>query len=311
MNSQPHNMAASVHDRLLNGSRARGEDFQFILQRYAAERFLFRLGESKYRDQYVLKGAMLFALWGGSIYRPTRDLDFTGYGENEAEAVVACFREICDLAVSDDGLQFNGSTLTAEPIRDNAEYNGLRVRFQTKLGSARIPMQIDIGFGNAIEPQPCEVKYPTLLNGASPRIRAYPPEAVVAEKLHALVVLGEANTRMKDLYDLYVIASQFDFDGVTSRERSERHFSEDVPSIGAGLPVGLATRFFNDEDRSAKWRSYCDRNTLPGAPRDLRQVGERLGLFLSPVWSALAGHSPTPRRWPAGGPWKSDEGTHE
>jgi hypothetical protein len=207
LNSQPHNMAASVHDRLLNGSRTRGEDFQFILQRYAAERFLYRLGESTYRDRYVLKGAMLFALWGGSIYRPTRDLDFTGYGDNEAEAVLASLREICDLAVPDDGLTFDSSTLAAEPIRDTAEYNGLRVRFQAKLGSARLAMQIDIGFGNAIEPQPCEVEYPTLLDGASPRIRAYPPEAVVAEKLHALVVLGEANSRMKDLYDLHVIAS--------------------------------------------------------------------------------------------------------
>ena len=112
-------MAAAVHGRLLSGSRTRGEDFQFTLQRYAAERFLFRLGESKYRDQYVLKGAMLFALWGGSTYRPTRDLDFTGYGDNEAEVVLASLREICDLAVPDDGLTFDGSTLTAEAIRDN------------------------------------------------------------------------------------------------------------------------------------------------------------------------------------------------
>lgn len=144
-------------------------------------------------------------------------------------------------------------------------------------------------------------EYPTLLDGASPRIRAYPPEAVVAEKLHALVVLGEANTRMKDFYDLYVIGSQFDFDGATLARAVQATFQRRRTEIGAALPVGLAARSFNDESRSAKWRVYCDRNTLPGAPRDFQQVGERLALFLSPIWGALAGHDATLGGWPAGG----------
>jgi hypothetical protein len=177
MTRRPTNVAASVHARLLNRSRESGEDFQFLLQRYAAERFLYRLGESPHREAYVLKGAMLFALWGGSIYRATRDLDFTGYGASATGEVLDALREVCAVAVPDDGLAFGAETVRAEAIRDEAEYDGLRIRFEAKLGAARIPMQIDVGFGNAIEPPAVEVEYPTLLDAprrVSVRTRARP-----------------------------------------------------------------------------------------------------------------------------------------
>jgi hypothetical protein len=219
------NFAASVHDRLLNRSRDRGEDFSFVLHRYAAERFLYRLGLSTHREQLVLKGAMLFAVWGGSAYRPTRDLDFTGYGDSEADVVLSCFREICDLDVPDDALVFDSSTLTSEQIRDDAEYDGLRVRLSVTLGRARIPLRIDIGFGNAIEPRPNNVEYPTLLDGPAPRIRTYPPEAVIAEKFHCMVRFGERNSRLKDFYDLYVLAHEFPFAGVPGPRQAIRRRS--------------------------------------------------------------------------------------
>jgi len=207
------NVAASVRDRLLVRSRETGEDFQFLLQRYAAERFLYRLGLSQQRSQYVLKGAMLFALWGGPVYRPTHDLDFTGYGSSKAEDVLAAFREICAIEVADGGLIFETGATKAQPIRDETEYHGLRVTFQARLATARIPMQIDVGFGNAIEPPAGDVRYPTLLDAPAPDIRAYPQEAVVAEKLHAIVTLGERTSRMKDFYDLHALAMQFSFEG--------------------------------------------------------------------------------------------------
>ena len=175
------NVAASVRDRLLRRSRESGEDFQFLLQRYATERFLYCLGESAHRNEFVLKGAMLFALWGGSVYRPTRDLDFTGYGSREAAAVIAAFRSVCAAGAPDDGIVFHPDTLTAEPIRDDTEYQGLRVRLRATLGNARIEMQVDIGFGNAIEPPANDVLYPTLLDAPAPNIRAYPREAVIAD----------------------------------------------------------------------------------------------------------------------------------
>jgi predicted nucleotidyltransferase component of viral defense system len=297
------NVAASVRDRLLNRGRQSGEDFQFLLQRYAAERLLYRLGQSAHRARFVLKGAMLFALWGGSVYRPTRDLDFTGYGNSEADAVIATFKEVCAVSVSDDGLAFDAETVRAEPIRDEAEYNGLRVRLRALLGNARIEMQIDIGFGNAIEPGANDVQYPTLLDAPAPNIRAYPHEAVVAEKLHTLVVLGERTTRTKDLYDLYTLAAQFPFDAAKLTRAIAATFERRKTKIDTTLPAGLAARFYSDRARATQWRAYLDRNNLPGAPRDFAQVGERIQAFLEPVWTTLAAGDKFTKTWPPSGPW--------
>ncbi len=304
MRGQPlTNLAASVRAKLLNRSRETGEDFQFLLQRYAGERFLHRLGESRFRDQYVLKGAMLFALWGGSIYRATRDLDFTGYGSAEPADVLEALRQICGTGVADDGLIFNPETLTAEPIREDAEYHGMRIRFQALLGTARIPMQIDIGFGNAIEPAAVDADYPTLFEAPPPRIRAYPQEAVVAEKLHAMVVLGERNTRYKDFYDLYVLAQRFSFLGERLAGAIAATFARRRTPIDPVIPTALAPRFFADEARAAQWRAYLTRNTLPGAPTDFVSVGELLDGFISPAWRALAGGRKFSAIWLAAGPW--------
>ena len=207
------NVGASVRARLRERSRETEEDFQFLLKRYAAERFLFRLGESSYRDRYVLKGATLLALWSEAIYRPTRDLDFTGYGRPLADDVRSVIRDICAVPVADDGIAFNDETIRIKPIRDQDEYHGLRARFEAALDGARIPMQIDIGFGNAVEPPPIDAHYPVLLDAPHPRIRVYPREAVVAEKLHAMVTLGERNSRYKDFYDVHALVQHFDFDG--------------------------------------------------------------------------------------------------
>jgi predicted nucleotidyltransferase component of viral defense system len=297
------NVVASVRDRLLNRSRQTGEDFQFVLQRYAAERLLYRLGQSAHRNRFVLKGAMLFALWGGSVYRPTRDLDFTGYGNSDANDVIATFKDVCAVPVPDDALVFDATTVTAEPIRDEAEYDGLRVRLRAMLGNARIEMQIDIGFGNAIEPGANDVQYPTLLDAPAPNIRAYPHEAVVAEKLHTLVVLGQRNSRIKDLYDLYTLAAQFPFDGAKLSKAIAATFERRRTKIEPAQPAGLTPRFFADEARATQWRAYLDRNNLPGAPRDLAQAGERIQAFLRQVWSALVAGDRFASTWQPGGPW--------
>lgn len=303
MSRPPRNLAASIHRRLLNGARERGEDPQFILQRYAAERFLYRLGESQHREQFVLKGAMLFALWGGSIYRPTRDLDFTGYGSDEIEAVLDRIRDICSVAAPDDGMSFDAATLDADPIREEVEYGGLRVVFEARLGSAQVRMQVDVGFGNAIEPPATDADYPTLLDAPAPHIRAYPHEAVVAEKLHAMVVLGERNSRFKDFYDLHVLARQFPFDGATLAGSIAATFERRRAAIDAALPAALAPRFFADGTRAEQWRAYLTRNALPGAPADFTAAGEHLQAFLGPPWSALAARADFPRVWRPGGPW--------
>jgi hypothetical protein len=248
---------------------------------------------------------MLFALWGGSIYRATRDLDFTGYGSNEVEAVLDSFREICGVPVEKDGVIFEIRTLSAEPIREEAEYTGLRVRFRATLGSADIPMQVDVGFGNAIEPQANDEKYPTLLDTPAPNIRTYPHEAVVAEKLHALVVIGERSSRLKDIYDLYVLAGQFPFEGEKLYRAIAATFERRRTTIEATLPAALAPRFFADGTRAEQWRAYLTRNNLPGARTDFTGVGERLQSFLGPVWNALATGRAFSDNWSPEGPWKA------
>jgi hypothetical protein len=299
----PRDVAASVHARLLNRARQRGEDFQLVLHRYAAERFLYRLGRCGQRERYVLKGAMLFALWGSSLYRPTRDLDFTGYGSSEPADVLASFGAICRCPVEDDGILFDTSSLAAEPIREGAEYDGIRVCLQASLGNARIPMQIDVGFGNAVVPPASNVEYPTLLDAPAPSIRAYPPEAVIAEKLHALVVIGERNTRVKDVYDLYVLAGQFSFDGAQLAGAIAATFERRRTPTTAAIPAALTPRYFADGARAEQWRAYLTRNGLPGAPGDLARVGEQVQAFLRPLWSALAEGQAFRGTWPAGGTW--------
>jgi type I restriction enzyme S subunit len=301
------NVAASVHARLMNRSRQTGEDFQFLLQRYGAERLLYRLGLSPYRDRFVLKGAMLFALWGGSVYRATRDLDFTGYGDPSEDAVRQCFREICTQPVEDDGLEFDTSTIHVEPILDEAEYNGVRVRFEARLGGARISMQVDVGFGNAIEPAARDEEYPTLLGGPAPRIRAYPVEAVVAEKLHAIHRFGETNSRLKDFYDLYVLSEQFEFDAELLQRAVAATFGRRATPIDSTLPAGLQPRFFADDARAGQWRAYLSRNELPGAPADFQVIGERLRAFLGPIWDSLANGSSANGTWHRGNGWSSGE----
>jgi hypothetical protein len=307
----PRGLIASIQGRLLNRSRAAGEEHQFLLQRYAGERFLFRLGKSAHREHFILKGAMLFGLWGGSAYRPTRDLDFTGYGESAIPAVLACIRDICSVGVEEDGITFDLTDLQAGPIREEAEYGGLRVTFLALLGRSRIPMQIDIGFGNAIQPGPTDEEYPTLLDGtARPTIRAYPQEAVVAEKLHALAVIGEGNSRMKDLYDLNALASQFGFNGARVAGAISATFERRRTEIATALPAGLTARFYSDNARAGLWRAYVTRNRLPGAP-DLIAVGERLIGFLAPVWSGIAADLSFDGAWPPGGPWTIDGNVEE
>ena len=299
------NVAASVRTRLLNRSREKDEDFQFLLQRYAAERFLHRLGESEHRSRLVLKGAMLLAVWGESTYRPTRDIDFTGYGDSRQASVRSAIRGICSVPVADDGIIFDAESLSIEPFREHAQYSGVRARFWSRVGSARIQVRIDIGFGNAIQPPPTDARYPTLLEGSpQPWIRAYPPEAVVAEKLHAMVTLGEQNSRYKDFYDLYTIAKYISFAGERLARSIGTTFDRRHTAISPGLPLSLTPQFYAETARAEQWHAYLIRNSLPGAPNDFGLVGDVIQAFLVVPWRQLAQGSGLSGMWTDGGPWR-------
>ena len=214
---QPRNLPASVRSRLLALAKSRGEDFTFVLMRYGLERLLFRLGRSAHAHEFVLKGAMLFPLWSGNPHRSTKDLDLLGFGSPDASRLVRVFREVVAIPVP-DGIEFLPETVKAVPIREDAIYDGIRVTLEALLTAARMHLQVDVGFRDAVVPAPLETSYPTMLDVPAPVLRAYPREAVIAEKLHAMVDLGLANSRMKDFFDLWFLASNFSFDGGTLGE---------------------------------------------------------------------------------------------
>ena len=207
------NIGASVRARLLARARVEQTVFQILLTRYALERFLYRLSVSDQRERFVLKGAMLFAIWQDDPFRPTRDLDLLGHGDPDPATVAASIRSICSVELPDDGVVFDVAGVEAAPIRDEDEYPGVRVRTGATIAGARLPIQLDVGFGDVIPPEAIEIEYPALLDAPAPILRAYPPETVVAEKTEAIVSLGIANSQMKDFYDLWMIAQTFAFGG--------------------------------------------------------------------------------------------------
>ena len=303
MPKTPRNIGASVRARLLRLSRESGEDYQFILQRYAAERFLYRLGESEHRDNFVLKGAMLLALWGGGTYRPTRDLDFTAYGNSWEEHVRGMLQEICSIP-AEDGIVFDSEQIRLESIRGQAAYNSFRAKLKASIGKTRMSLQLDIGFGNAVQPSPVDSEYTTLLDHPPPRIRIYPREAFVAEKLHAMVELGALNSRYKDFYDIYALTKHFAFDGRTLHNAVRATFQLRGTPFSEGQSIALTPQFYADTDRAQEWQRYLQRDGLKGAPFNFGIVGERLVAFLGEIWRTISQDAQFFAIWPKGGPWR-------
>lgn len=304
MTKKVTNFAASVRARLLAVTQQRNADFHHTLQRYVAERFLYRLGLSSYRDRFVLKGAMLFVLWEELTARPTKDLDLAGYVADDANAIARAFREIASIPSPQDGLDFALDTLEITPIRDAAEYHGFRMNLSVYLGQAVIPFQVDIAFGDVIVPAPSEVIYPVLLDGESPHVRAYPREAVVAEKLHAMVFHGGANSRYKDFFDVDRLSARLAFEGATLVASISATFSRRGSADLTTWPVALTTGFYADPGRSNQWSRYLSRMKLGGVSADFTTVGARIIAFLESPVQAVSNGEPFALHWPAGGSWR-------
>ena len=294
------NIGASVRARLLARARAEQTDFQILLTRYALERFLYRLSVSEQRERFILKGAMLFAIWRDDPFRPTRDLDLLGQGDPDPATIAASIRSICTVEVPDDGVVFDVAGVEAAPIRDEDEYPGVRVRTGASIAGARLPIQIDVGFGDVITPEAIEIEYPTLLDTPAPILRAYPPETVIAEKTEAIVSLGIANSRMKDFYDLWMIAQTFAFEGDNLAEAIRRTFEQRQTPLPKQVPVGLSDSFALE--REIQWRAFLARDRLEVAPASFAQVIDDLRAFLQPVLARTEVAS-----WPPGGPWTEVE----
>lgn len=291
------NVGASVRARLLDRARRERSDFQILLTRYALERLLYRLSVSPHRNRFILKGAMLFVTWVADPFRPTRDLDLLSQGDIDARSLGEVFRVICTMPVPDDGVVF-GDVLEAAPIRKGTEHGGVRLRTTATIGGARVPIQVDVGVGDVVTPAPIEIDFPTLLDAPAPRLRAYPVETVVAEKLEALVVLGVANTRLKDFYDLWLIAQTFELRRSTLTAAVRRTFLHRRTELPLAVPAGLTDAFA--AERAAQWRAFLGRERMAAVPDRLEDVIARLRSFLIPLFTD--GERPE-QSWPPGGPW--------
>lgn len=248
------NVAASVRARLLNVAKAQGVDFNQVLVRFALERILYRMSQSQHADRFVLKGALLFTLWYDMPHRTTRDADLLGFGASDLESVAHTFRDIAGVA-ADDGIVFNPDSVTAEEIRKEAGYAGARILISGELAKARCKTQLDIGFGDAVTPDPIDAAYPVLLADLpAPRLRTYPVYTVVAEKLHAITLLGMTNSRMKDYFDLSVLLERETLNIDLLAQAIKATFDRRGMAVPVELPVGLTDEFAQDPSRQALGR---------------------------------------------------------
>jgi predicted nucleotidyltransferase component of viral defense system len=292
----------SVRARLATLAREKGVNLELFLVRYVHERLLYRLGKSQYRQRFVLKGAMLQTVWLADPFRPTRDLDLLGHGDSDAESIKNVFRKI--LSIDDaDGIAFDLDSLSVEPIREENEYGGLRVETMARLAGARIKVQIDVGFGDAVTPEAIEIDYPALLDLPPPKIRAYPKETVVAEKLQAIIALGETNGRMKDFYDLWMMSRNFAFDASTLAKAVAATFERRRTALPSEVPVGLSKEFGANADAVRRWGFFTSRNVLSEQPGQFGEVLTDLRAFLMPPMRVATGEPAVGMAWSPGGPW--------
>ncbi len=282
----------SIHRRLLNVRDKTGEHFNHLLIRYGLERLLYRLIASGHDDDFVLKGAMLFALWRDVPGRPTRDIDLLGFGDLDHERLRRVFADTCTVEVVDDGLRFDAESIVTDNIRDHQEYNGIRVRLLGYLGNARIAVQVDIGFGDAVTPEPTLIEYPTILGFPAPQIRAYHPATVVAEKFHAMIELGIMNSRLKDFYDVYIILQHMNIDNTELAEAIKATFRRRRTSLPSQLPVAFTEEFVCDGNKETQWQAFVKRSLLTDCELSFSRIVESIQQKLWPVVLSLHKNDP-------------------
>ena len=273
------NIGASVRARLLNLARERNQPFDLLLTRYTLERLLYRLSSSQYRERFVLKGAMLMTNWMNDPHRPTRDLDLLAFGDSDPEVILAVFRDICAIK-ADDAVVFDISALAVDRVRAELEYGGLRIKTNATVDGAKVRVLVDIGFGDAIEPGLTEIELSVLLDQPVPRLRAYPYETVIAEKFQAMVNLGRANSRMKDFYDIWILARSHEFDGVRLARAIAATFARRKTGIPSERPDALTPAFAEDQTKQRQWTAFLEDVAI--TPGTLAEVVEDLATFLMP-----------------------------
>ncbi len=294
------NLSASIRQRLLDKARNEKRPFQELLQYFAMERFLYRLSRSPHNRKFILKGALLLQVWEVSRIRPTMDIDMLGKTSNDHESIAQVFQEILQFETDPDGLEFDSSSIQIEEITEEADYRGVRVKFSGLLEKAKIPMQIDIGFGDAIYPEARQSKFPVILDLPEPELLCYSRESSIAEKLQAMVHLGEINSRMKDFYDIWALSRQFDFQMDTLSEAIRQTFSHRDTEVPAEL-TAFSEQFVRD--RQTLWNAFRKRLDQDHLPEPFSEIVSGIRDFILPVLSSILNQDSSNKSWRAPGPW--------
>lgn len=288
-------IAASIRQRLLDLARTRQEDFDFVLRQYVIQRLLYRLSCSAYVDQFLLKGALLFWIWNVNFHRPTRDIDLLSFGDNDVEHLVNVFQQVIH-RYENDGLVFEVDSLRGSEIKEHAEYSGVRLAGFANLAKARIPFQVDIGFGDTVVPLDEKAEFPSFLDLPTPKLRIYPVYGMIAEKFQAIVMLGMANSRMKDFYDINIIAHTMKLDGNALLQAVNATFDRRKTEIIAEPLYVFSTDFKQDQDKHKQWRAFLSKNALK-KEMNFNEVIDELKYFLEPVYKAIAVHRSFRHQW--------------
>ena len=289
------NLAASVRARLKNRAREKGESLQNLLTRFANERLLYRLVQTEHGENFLLKGATLFAFWFDEPHRPTKDLDLLGYGNNDIPTLENIFREMCEID-GEDGLQFLTETVKGGLIRADEEYQGVRVTLTAMLERARIAVQVDVGFGDAVTPGAEETELNTILDFPAPRVRIYPKETVIAEKFEAMVKLGLGNGRMKDFWDVHYLIKEFEFEGALLQKAIRNTFANRQTELPKRLPTALTDDFVANALKISLWNAFINRNKIK-VEADFALVISSLKDFFTPVIEAESQNAFLTQNW--------------
>ncbi|MFH1157118.1 MAG: nucleotidyl transferase AbiEii/AbiGii toxin family protein [Pseudomonadota bacterium] len=297
------NIAASVHQRLLNKAKESFRPFNELLQYFAIERFIYRLSKSPHADHFILKGALMLSAWFGPASRPTMDIDLLGKIDNQLDTITVVIKDACQVTVEPDGMSFDADTLEVARITEDAVYEGVRVRVRGSLGKALVSIQIDIGFGDVIVPNAGSVTYPAILDFPAPELKGYTMESAIAEKFQAMVKLGVLNSRMKDFYDIWFLSRMSDFKGELLAEAIEKTFKK------RKTPVTLEAALFEpsfgmDSDKNVQWRGFLRKTKLTGAPETFEEIVAAVKLFIEPLAVSIAEQKTFNVTWIAPGPWQ-------
>jgi predicted nucleotidyltransferase component of viral defense system len=297
------NREASIRQRLLNKAKETNHPFQEILQYYAMERFLYRFSQSQYSEKFILKGALMLTVWDAPLTRPTMDIDMLGHTSNAIDKITTAVKDVCSQASDLDGIVFNPDSVTGIRITEDADYSGVRIRFNGQLDTARITVQLDIGFGDKVFPSAQFIDYPVILDLPKPHIKGYSRESTIAEKFEAMMKLGELNSRMKDFYDIWLLSRRFDYEGRVLAKAIDITFKTRATAISAS-PTPLFLAFAQDPAKSAQWKAFIRKNRFSNVPVDFSAIVEAIATFLGPLAASLSDGQSFDAFWKAPGPWQ-------